>query len=501
MPALPEDWHPTRLPDSRFGVVWRNVTVMAGRYTREREIGRGGMGAVWLGRDEVLGRPVAIKSVGLAPGAATPDDARAEREAKIAASLNHPHIVGVYDLVTEHDQQWMVMEYVEGPTLSELVRRDGPLDPEAAAPIIAQAASALAAAHASGVVHRDVKPSNILVREDGHAKLTDFGIARSQTDAALTRTGLVTGSPAYLAPEIASGSQATPASDVWSLGATLFHALTGSPPYDAGENVLGALYRIVNDPPPRVEDAGRLAPLLEASMVHAPEERWSMAEIVRFLDTGEPGSARPRAEVQHAVETAPSHAVTDTATAVAVAPPAAVQSAQGGHRGARDDRRRSVLPALIAGLVALLVVAIVVLAVQDDPQENLALDPGADATTDATTSDSPSPEPTSPTSDPVAVPTQKDLRAFITSYLDLASSDPEQGFQLLTPAFQRQSDRYDEFWGNVSNPQVLEFSADPSALTVSYTYRYQLRGQGRKVDPVQLQLVATDDGYLISGPL
>ena len=236
--------------------------MIGGRYSLDREIGRGGMGAVWLGRDEVLGREVAIKRIGHQPGGTSPDLVRAEREARIAARVNHPHVVAVFDLVQEGDQQWLVMEYVDGPTLAELIREQGPMSPDRAAAILAQAAEALSAAHAAGVVHRDVKPSNILVTPEGQVKLSDFGIARAEADASLTQTGLVTGSPAYLAPEVASGQLATPASDVWSLGATLFHTLAGEPPYDVGDNVLGALYRIVHEEPPRLDDAGWLAPLV-----------------------------------------------------------------------------------------------------------------------------------------------------------------------------------------------------------------------------------------------
>src|SRR5262245_19677235 len=259
---------------------------IAGRYSLDREIGRGGMGSVWLGRDTTLGRVVALKRIGVAPGAGTPDLERVEREARLAARLNHPHVVAVFDLVEDNRRHWLVMEYVEGVNLAELVRDDGALTPDEVAPLLRQAADALAAAHEAGIVHRDVKPSNILVTADGNVKLSDFGIARAEADASLTQTGLVTGSPAYLAPEIASGANATTAADVWSLGATAYHALAGRPPYEVGDNVMGALYRIVHEEPPRLATAGWLAPMLAHTMVRDPASRWTMQRVRDFLDDG-----------------------------------------------------------------------------------------------------------------------------------------------------------------------------------------------------------------------
>ena len=227
--------------------------MIAGRYRLEREIGRGGSGVVHLAHDEVLDRSVAVKRIGLLPGTTSEDVSRAEREGRLAAGVNHPHVVSILDLVKDDDCFWLIMEHVDGRTLSEVVAAEGPLPVRRAAGIIAQAADALVQAGRVGIVHRDVKPSNIMVGVDDHAKLGDFGIARSASDTALTRTGLVTGSPAYLAPEVASGRSATGASDVWSLGATLWHALVGRPPYDVSDgNVLGGLYRIVHDDPPRL---------------------------------------------------------------------------------------------------------------------------------------------------------------------------------------------------------------------------------------------------------
>ena len=157
-------------PPPTLAATGRTTVVVAGRYDLEREIGRGGMGAVWLGRDTVLGRDVALKRIGLLPGATTPDLERAEREARLAARLNHPHVVAVFDLVEDEGDTWLVMEYVEGITLSALIARDGALSSDQAAPLVRQAADALTAAHAAGIVHRDVKPSNIMVMKGGMAK-------------------------------------------------------------------------------------------------------------------------------------------------------------------------------------------------------------------------------------------------------------------------------------------------------------------------------------------
>ncbi len=281
--ALELRFHRLRCPERRRR---EGKPVIAGRYTLEREVGRGGMGVVWLARDEVLGRLVAMKRVGMFPGGSDPDLERAAREARLAATLNHPHVVAVFDLVTDGDEQWLVMEYVDCVTLGGLVKRDGPLSPDHAAHLVGQAAQALAAAHAAGIVHRDVKPANILVTAADQVKLTDFGIARAVADASLTQTGLVTGSPSYLAPEVASGSKATNASDTWSLGATLFHALAGHPPYEVTENPLGTLYKIINEDPPRLADAGWLAPVLESTMAKDPEDRWSMERVRDVLAMG-----------------------------------------------------------------------------------------------------------------------------------------------------------------------------------------------------------------------
>ena len=469
--------------------------MIAGRYSLGREIGRGGTGAVWLGRDEVLGREVAIKRVGVAPGGTSPDLVRAEREARIAARVNHPHVVAIFDLVEHDDQQWLVMEYVDGPTLADLVRDHGPMPPDEAAAILAQAAEALSAAHAAGVVHRDVKPSNILVDAQGHAKLSDFGIARAAADATLTQTGMVTGSPAYLAPEVASGQQATPASDVWSLGATLFHTLSGRPPYEVGDNVLGALYRIVHEEPPRLDDAGWLAPLVASSMTHDPAARWSMAEVSEFLHAGPRATPVPKpVEPLRAVPPLPEepHHPTAVLSAVPPAPPEAPERVA----APRERRRGGVLPWLVgAGVVALVVmIGLLVYFNNQDPPEPPA---AADDPTGQTSSDQ-----SEPTTEPPPEPSAEAMEQFAQDYVTTAADDPPAGFAMLTPAYQGESgglEGYESFWGTVTNPRILDVQADPENLTVTYTYSYNVRGEGTRTETVTLRLVQEGDGFLIAG--
>ncbi|QWF20646.1 serine/threonine protein kinase [Nocardioides sp. LMS-CY] len=457
------------------------AALIAGRYTLGREVGRGGMGAVWLARDEVLGRDVALKRVGWAPGGSTPDLERAEREARLAARLNHPHVVAVYDLVTEGADQWLVMEYVEGATLAGLVQRHGALTPEAAAPILRQAADALAAAHSAGIVHRDVKPSNILVAPDGHVKLSDFGIARAEADASLTQTGLVTGSPAYLSPEVASGQTAQPASDVWSLGATLFHALAGRPPYEVGENVLGALYRIVNEPPPLLADAGWLAPVLAATMSTDPGSRWSMEQVRDVLAAG-PSGGRTEPLPPAGTAVAGPVAVTEPEPTRQI-PPAAPAPARRGSRG------RPV--AIVMAAVTIVVLAVVgwTLGRGDDNG------PDADG---ASGGHSDSPPPSSPTTPAV---TADGMESFVADYLATVTTDPKATWEQLTPAFQAESGnfgQYQKFWSGFRSAALVTAQPDPENMQISYTVEYVHADGHTSTDDVTLTLEGSDGDFDIA---
>jgi serine/threonine protein kinase len=244
------------------------------------------MGVVWRAHDAVLGREVAVKEVVFPPTMAEqerrPAQARVLREARAAARLNHPGAVTLYDVVQDRGGTFIVMELVNAPTLAELVATQGPLAPGRVAEIGLQVAGALEAAHTAGIVHRDVKPGNVMVGERGMAKLADFGIASLQGDPQLTSTGLVIGSPAYMAPEQARGEPSGPPADFWALGATMFYALEGAPPFDRGTS-LATLAAVVNDPPRPPRRAGPLTGLLSALLAKDPATRPTGPKVRAWL--------------------------------------------------------------------------------------------------------------------------------------------------------------------------------------------------------------------------
>ena len=284
--------------------------LIARRYRVEREVGRGGMGSVWLCRDERLGRPVAVKQVGGLPGESNMHIARALREARHSAALNHPNVVSIFDALEEGDHVWLVMEYVPSRTLSQIIKQDGAVEPTRAAWIGAQVADGLAAAHARGTIHRDVKPGNILVRDDDFAKISDFGIARTLGEEQLTRSGLVTGTPVYFSPELARGEEASPASDVWAMGATLYAAVEGRPPYPDQTNAIALLSTIAKERPPRPQQAGVLEQPIARMLDPDPAARWTMAQVAHALHRIHEEAAGPDVDERTTVLPAPD---TDTA--------------------------------------------------------------------------------------------------------------------------------------------------------------------------------------------
>ncbi|WP_455354677.1 serine/threonine-protein kinase [Streptomyces sp. SYSU K217416] len=274
-----------------------NERVVAGRYRLLTPLGQGGMGVVWRARDEVLGREVAVKEVRAPAGLAASDEqrmyARLEREAWATARISHRNVVTVYDVATEDGRPWIVMELVRGLALSEVLEAEGPMAPPRAALIGAEVLAALRAAHEAGVLHRDVKPGNVLVANDGRVVLTDFGIATVEGSSALTMTGEVVGSPEFLAPERALGRRPGPESDLWSLGVLLYAAVEGSSPF-RHDTPLSTLRAVVDDelPPPR--RAGPLTPVLEGLLRKDPADRLPADEAERMLRVVGAGGA-PRA--------------------------------------------------------------------------------------------------------------------------------------------------------------------------------------------------------------
>jgi serine/threonine protein kinase len=278
---------------------------VAGRYLLRSRLGGGAMGAVWLAHDELLGRDVAIKQV-LIPVGSDPDATAGHREAamregRIAARLSHPHAVSVYDMVDDGGTPWLVMEYLPSQSLASVLAERGTLPVQQVAQIGAQVADALVATHAAGVVHRDVKPGNILLgegaRSDGLVKITDFGISRARGDVSLTQTGVVKGTPAYLAPEVARGQEPDEASDVFSLGATLYACLEGTPPFGMTENPLEMLYRVAGGDFQRPRNAGALTRPLMRMLNSAPAKRPSMTEVRDQLATLAAGPGRDITDV------------------------------------------------------------------------------------------------------------------------------------------------------------------------------------------------------------
>ena len=380
-------------------------------------------------------------------------------------------------------------------------------------------------------MHRDVKPSNILITADGTAKLADFGIARAR-DSTVTSSGAVTGSPAYLAPEVASGRPATEASDVWSLGATLYQALTGRPPYDTSDSVLAAMYRIVHEHPPRLPGAGWPAGLLDVTMAADPADRWPMTRVRQYLAAGPPPPvAEPAPTLVQPPDDAVSDELSDAASPVAPAEVGAPPVV------AEEDRRGWLLPVLIA--LAVVLVAVVTWAVlrasstpsaTDEPTTSSSSHPSSSAshaptrrpsassprtsaapstqttpTQSATAQNTPTQSPSTEAS-PTAVPgpggTRAAMRSFVQQYIATALADPSSAWQELSPRFQQDCcdgslGNYAGYWNTIDNATLRDVVADPAAMQVSYIITWDPAGRPPEDENVTLGLVRQDGRYLI----
>ncbi|WP_309117742.1 serine/threonine-protein kinase [Saccharothrix sp.] len=261
--------------------------VIAGRYALLGELGRGGMGVVWRAQDNVIGRQVAIKELHLPDGIAAEErrvlEERVLREARTAGRLNDPAVVTVFDVVAENGMTYIVMELVEAATLSTIIAQSGPMPQDRVISIALQALSALETAHQAGIVHRDVKPGNLMVQPNGRVKLTDFGIAQAMDDPRLTTSGSLIGSPAYMSPERIHGHEASPASDLWALGATLCYAVEGLNPYERSSTA-STLHAIMNEMPRLTRAHGALGAVITGLLMPDPNARLTGPQARAMLD-------------------------------------------------------------------------------------------------------------------------------------------------------------------------------------------------------------------------
>ncbi|ANH94519.1 serine/threonine protein kinase [Streptomyces sp. SAT1] len=355
--------------------------LVADRYRLHAVIGRGGMGEVWQAQDEVLGRPVAVKLL-LSDVADASAEARFRLEAQTSARLHHPHVVGTLDFGTWEHRCFLVMELVDGGSLSGELNAGGPLTPDRLAQVAEQAAEGLAAAHTQGIVHRDIKPGNLLSDRDGTVRIGDFGIARFLDDpsAGLTTTGQIVGTGLYLAPERAIGTPASPASDLYSLGCVLYQLAVGRPPFES-DTATGLLYQHVDSPPvPPHQRGAVLPPAFEAYLLSMlakrPEERPTARQTADWFRSGAwrgapeplppelPGHAvepyAPASPARHraAPQGAPGHAAHPQASAVDTGWNTTVHRVPARRPGLRTSLRRHSRLIAVLGGAALFVCAL-----------------------------------------------------------------------------------------------------------------------------------------------
>ncbi|MDB1087401.1 protein kinase [Streptomyces sp. ACA25] len=340
--------------------------LLAGRYRLGTVVGRGGMGTVWRARDEVLGRWVAVKELRLPVGI---DDSerkrlvtRTMREAKAIATIRSRGVVTIYDVVDEGARPWIVMELIEGRSLAEVVREDGPMRPREAAETGLAILEVLHAAHKAGILHRDVKPSNVIIAdEDGRVVLTDFGIAKVEGDPSITSTGMLVGAPSYISPERARGDSLGPAADLWSLGALLYCAVEGRPPYDKG-GAIATLTAVMNEPVQTPRSAGILTEVITGLLAKEPDERLDLVRTRVLLREALRTGAAPQETATTALSgSAARRKQTGTPDAAGTAatgpeqhggsestPPATPQAAGGTSGPGWFRRQRSLLIAAVA---------------------------------------------------------------------------------------------------------------------------------------------------------
>ncbi|WP_030263356.1 serine/threonine-protein kinase [Streptomyces sp. NRRL B-24484] len=330
--------------------------LLAGRYRLSDVLGRGGMGTVWRAEDEMLGRVVAVKELRMTDAVDEDEKhrliVRTLREAKATARIRHTAAVTVFDVVEEDERPWIVMELVESRSLADVIKDDGPLEPARAAAIALDVLGVLCAAHEHGILHRDVKPSNVLIGDDGRVVLTDFGIASVEGDSSVTSTGMLVGAPSYISPERAKGRKPGPPADLWSLGGTLYSMVEGKPPYDRG-SALATLTAVMTEDLAPPLNAGPLRPVIEGLLEKDPDRRLdasaTRAQLRRIVAES---TARAEATTQQAVPVAgggrtaaaPAAAAAAAAVAGTAKKPATPASAPAGKPAGTPAADRSAPP-------------------------------------------------------------------------------------------------------------------------------------------------------------
>jgi serine/threonine protein kinase len=531
--------------------VSRPDVLVADRYRLVERIAAGGMGSVWEAWDERLHRRVALKELHPQPGLSDADarlaSDRAMREARITARLHHAHAVPVYDVVDHEGKPCLIMQYLPSKSLQSVLSERGVLSVPEVARIGSEVAGALAAAHRAGIVHRDVKPGNVLIDEEGSAKLTDFGISHALGDVTLTSTGMVTGTPAFLAPEVARGIESGFAADVFSLGSTLYAALEGTPPFGSGENPMAMLHRVASGQITPPQHSGAMTAELRRMLAADPAQRPSMDQVASSLATVRGGLEDPAADATTARLTAPRPAVppppSTTRTLPAVvsdaerpppAPPqvlgpppqppgpparAAAAYAEPDHPSTSRSRKGALL-----GLLALVVTAaLVTLLVTQlgnsggngggatdaagSPQRTASAPAQSSPKTTASksspassTESSPSTEQSSSSSsaNSAGPPSAHDLTRAIKDYYNLLPNNTDEGWTHLTPSYQSKTANgrqdYEKFWGSIRHVSVSRANGQaPGTVQATINYDYN---DGRKVAEQTSFTLVRQDGIL-----
>ncbi|MGW5642674.1 protein kinase domain-containing protein [Saccharopolyspora sp. NPDC003752] len=492
--------------------------LIAGRYRLQQQIGSGAMGVVWQAVDERLHRTVAVKQLLLQAGY-TPEETeearqRAMREGRIAARLQHQNAIVVFDVAEDEGQPVLVMEYLPSRSLASVIDEQGVLPPLQVARIGVQVAGALAAAHMAGIVHRDLKPGNILLGDNDTAKITDFGISRAIGDVAVTKSGILAGTPAYLAPEVALGRDPAPASDVFSLGSTLYAAIEGGPPFGVDENAISLLHRVARGQIEPPQQAGPMTPALMQLLRPDPVDRPTMAqarELLQAVLDGRPiPNASPNVGWQRPTAAAPRTppAGNRMGPPPSANPPTRVGAAVQAAEPARRNYRQVALW-VVAIIVAVLVGVLAANAFGDGaPPEQPGPATSAQSapqsqptsttpTTSAARTTSAKPTTTSPTtSNSAGQPSKEEVVGVVRDYYSLVPKKLDQAWELLGPSLQAQGkDSYERFWKTIDDVKIIGepvMSGSNVIVTLQFT-----RDHSKITETHALGMVATPDGDVL----